>query len=169
MPVLADYISRQYAHEKLTIVSPDAGRVRVADAWGERLGAPLAIVHKRRDKDVAPKVSAHEVVGEVCGRVCVLVDDMVDTGGTICAAADALFQQGAEEVIVTATHGVVSGPAGERLAASKVTEFVFTDTLPVPGALGQERVTVRSVAPLIAGAIRTIHQRDSVTRFLAHQ
>ncbi|MFJ8955192.1 ribose-phosphate diphosphokinase [Streptomyces sp. NPDC102381] len=169
MPVLADHISEQYAREKLTVVSPDAGRVRVADAWGERLGAPLAIVHKRRDKDVAHRVSAHEVVGDVRGRVCVLVDDMVDTGGTICAAADALFEQGAEEVIVAATHGVLSGPAAERLAASKVTEFVFTDTLPVPGALGQERVTVRSVAPLIAGAIRAIHRQDSVTHFLADQ
>ncbi|MGE7389170.1 ribose-phosphate diphosphokinase [Streptomyces sp. NPDC004126] len=166
MPVLADHIASKVDPADLTVVSPDAGRVRVADGWCDRLGAPLAIVHKRRDKDVAHQVTAHEVVGEVRDRVCVLVDDMIDTGGTICAAADALFAQGARDVIVAATHGVLSGPAADRLKNSRVSEFVFTDTLPVPGSLGLDKVTVLSIAPLIAGASREVFENGSVTRLL---
>ena len=163
LPVLADYVGAKVDRNKLTIVSPDAGRVRVADRWCDRLDAPLAIVHKRRDKDVANQVTVHEVVGDVKGRVCVLVDDMVDTGGTICAAADALFANGAEDVIVTATHGVLSGPAADRLKNSKVSEFVFTDTLPTPGELDLDKITVLSIAPTIANAVREVFEDGSVT------
>jgi ribose-phosphate pyrophosphokinase len=163
LPVLADYVGAKVDRSKLTVVSPDAGRVRVADRWCDRLGAPLAIVHKRRDPDVANQVTVHEVVGDVRGRVCVLVDDMIDTGGTICAAAEALFANGAEDVIVTATHGVLSGPAADRLKNSKVSEFVFTNTLPTPNEVELDKVTVLSMAPTIARAVQEVFEDGSVT------
>ncbi|MFF8385132.1 ribose-phosphate diphosphokinase [Streptomyces changanensis] len=169
LPVLADYVGAKVDRSKLTIVSPDAGRVRVADRWCDRLEAPLAIVHKRRDKDVANQVTVHEVVGEVEGRVCVLVDDMIDTGGTICAAAEALFAHGAEDVIVTATHGILSGPAADRLKNSKVSEVVLTNTLPTPGELELDKITVLSIAPTIARAVHEVFEDGSVTSLFEEQ
>ena len=111
LPTLADFVAEKWGHEDLTVVSPDSGRVRVADIWADRLGAPLAIIHKRRDPDVPNQVSAHELVGDVNGRTCLLVDDMIDTAGTIVAAAAALKKNGAARVIVAATHAVFSDPA----------------------------------------------------------
>jgi ribose-phosphate pyrophosphokinase len=165
LPVLSEYIAGRVDRTKLTVVSPDAGRVRVADRWADRLGAPLAIVHKRRDPDVANQVTVHEVVGDVRGRVCVLVDDMIDTAGTICAAAEALFANGAEDVIAAATHGVLSGPAADRLKNSEVSEFIFTNSLPTPGdvAADLDKITVLSMAPTIARAVREVFEDGSVT------
>jgi ribose-phosphate pyrophosphokinase len=163
LPLLADYVRGRVDRSRLTIVSPDAGRVRVADLWSDRLAAPLAIIHKRRDPKVPNQVRVHEVVGEVANRTCLLVDDMIDTGGTITQAAEALFDNGASEVIVASTHAVLSGPAVDRLKNSRISEVIVTNTLP----LGEERIfpqlTVLSIAPMIARAIREVFDDGSVT------
>jgi ribose-phosphate pyrophosphokinase len=145
------------------VVSPDSGRVRVADIWADRLGAPLAIIHKRRDPDVPNQVSAHELVGDVNGRTCLLVDDMIDTAGTIVAAAAALKKNGAARVIVAATHAVFSDPAVERLSGDAVDAVVVMDTLPIPEEKRFEKLTVLSVAPLIARTISAVFDDDSVS------
>ncbi|MGA5818491.1 ribose-phosphate diphosphokinase [Kitasatospora sp. NPDC094028] len=163
LPLLADYIGEKVDRSKLTVVSPDAGRVKVADQWCDRLDAPLAIIHKRRDMTQANTILSAEVVGDVKGRVCVLVDDMIDTAGTICAAADALFENGAADVVVAATHGVLSGPAADRLKNSRVSEFVFTNTLPTPAELQLDKITTLSIAPSIAAAIHEVFEEGSVT------
>ncbi|WP_026118971.1 ribose-phosphate diphosphokinase [Nocardiopsis ganjiahuensis] len=163
LPILADHVASQVEQSEITVVSPDAGRVRTADRWADRLGAPLAIIHKRRDPDVANQVKVHEVVGEVKDRVCVLVDDMIDTGGTIVKASEALFEQGAKKVIVAATHGVLSGPAAERLQNSRISEVVITNTLPVPEERSFEKLTQLSIAPLVARAISEVFTDGSVT------
>jgi len=163
MPLLAQYVGSRVDRSNLTIVSPDAGRVRVADQWSDRLGAPLAIIHKRRDPNVPNQVQVHEVVGDVRGRTCVLVDDMIDTAGTICQAADALFEQGAAEVMVTATHAVLSGPAVERLRTSRISEVIVTDTLPIGEESRFPQLTVLSIAPLLARAISEVFDDGSVT------
>ena len=144
------------------MVSPDAGRVRVAERWTDVLGAPLAIIHKRRDPDVPNQVKVLEVVGDVKGRVCVVVDDMIDTGGTIVKAAETLLEQGAKEVVVAATHGILSDPAVQRLADSPISEVVVTDTLPITADL--DKLTVLSIAPLLATAIKEVFTDGSVTR-----
>ncbi|MFD5464550.1 ribose-phosphate diphosphokinase [Kitasatospora sp. NPDC127059] len=163
LPLLADYIGGKVDRDKLTVVSPDAGRVKVADQWCDRLDAPLAIIHKRRDITRANTILSADVVGDVKDRVCVLVDDMIDTAGTICAAADALFENGAADVVVAATHGVLSGPAADRLKNSRVSEFVFTNTLPTPAELQLDKITTLSIAPSIAAAIREVFEEGSVT------
>jgi ribose-phosphate pyrophosphokinase len=163
LPLLAQYVGSRVDRANLTIVSPDAGRVRVADQWSDKLGAPLAIIHKRRDPSVPNEVKVHEVVGDVAGRVCVLVDDMIDTAGTIRQAADALFDQGAADVIVTATHAVLSGPAVERLRDSRISEVIVTNTLPIPEERRFPQLTVLSIAPLLARAIREVFDDGSVT------
>jgi ribose-phosphate pyrophosphokinase len=126
-------------------------------------GCPLAFIHKTRDPLVANEVVANRVVGDVAGRVCVLVDDMIDTGGTITKAADVLFEAGAQDVIITATHGVLSDPATERLKASRVTETIITNTLPVADEKRFDRLTVLSIAPLVARAISEVFEDGSVT------
>jgi len=165
-PVLLDYFEKNLSPEdraKLTVVSPDTGRVRVADTWSDSLGAPLAIIHKRRDPNVANQVTVSEIVGQVDGRVCLLVDDMIDTGGTIVKAAQALKKSGAERVIVAATHAVFSDPASERLQDAAIDEVVVTDTIPIPDRKRWESLTVLPIAPLLARAIREVFEDGSVT------
>jgi len=149
--------------ETLTVVSPDMGRVRVADQWSDSLDAPLAIIHKRRDPKVANQVTVHEIVGEVTGRTCLLVDDMIDTAGTIVKAAQALKANGARKVIVGATHAIFSDPASERLQDAAIDRVVVTDTVPVPEERRFEKLTVLSSAPLLARAIREVFDDGSVT------
>lgn len=163
LPLLAEYVGQNVERERLTIVSPDAGRVRVAERWTDVLGSPLAIIHKRRDPNVPNQVSVLEVVGDVKDRVCVIVDDMIDTGGTITKAADTLFEQGAAEVVVTATHGVLSDPATERLKNSRISEVIVTDSLPIPSERRFDKLTVLPIAPLIARAINEVFHDGSVT------
>jgi ribose-phosphate pyrophosphokinase len=163
LPLLADYVRSRVDRSKLTIVSPDAGRVRVADLWSDRLGAPLAIIHKRRDPNVANQVKVHELVGEVEGRTCVLVDDMIDTAGTIVQAAEALKENGAADVIAASTHAVLSGPAVDRLKNSPISEVIVTNTLPIPEERRFPQLTTLSIAPLVARAIREVFDDGSVT------
>ncbi len=163
MPLLINHIRENIDTSRLTIVSPDAGRVKVADKWSDKLGAPIAIVHKRRDINVAHQVSVHEIVGDIKGRICVLVDYMIDTAGTICAAADALFENGAAEVVIVATHAVFSGPAVDRLKNSRVSHVIVTDTLPLPPERQFDKLTVLSVAPIVARAISEVFEDGSVT------
>lgn len=163
LPLLAQHVSSRVSTDEITVVSPDAGRVRVAERWTDVLGAPLAIIHKRRDPDVPNQVRVFEVVGDVRDRVCVVVDDMIDTGGTIVKAAETLFENGAKDVIVAATHGILSDPAKERLQQSRISEVVVTDTLPIPEDLQFDKLTVLSIAPILAKAINEVFTDGSVT------
>lgn len=163
MPLLSDYVRKRVDRTRLTVVSPDAGRVRLADQWSDRLGSPLAIIHKRRDPSVPNQVKVHELVGQVQGRTCVLVDDMIDTGGTIVQAAEALRENGAADVIVAATHAVLSGPAVDRLKNGAISEVIVTNTLPIPEDRLFPQLTVLSIAPMIARAVREVFDDGSVT------
>ena len=163
LPLLADHVASRVSTDQITVVSPDAGRVRVAERWTDVLGAPLAIIHKRRDPDVPNQVRVFEVVGDVKDRVCVVVDDMIDTGGTIVKAAETLFENGAKDVIVAATHGILSHPACDRLQQSQISEVVVTDTLPIPQERQFDKLTVLSIAPLLGTAINEVFTDGSVT------
>ncbi|GAA2758919.1 ribose-phosphate diphosphokinase [Actinopolymorpha rutila] len=164
LPVLASYIETRVDSSRVTVVAPDSGRVRVAEQWADRLGGcPLAFIHKTRDVNVPNSVVANRVVGEVEGRTAVVVDDMIDTGGTVVKAAEALIDAGASDVIVAATHGVLSDPAVDRLKNARIREVVVTNTLPIPQEHRFDTLTVLSIAPLIARAIREVFEDGSVT------
>jgi ribose-phosphate pyrophosphokinase len=163
MPVLLEHFKSQLDPETLTVVSPDMGRVRVADIWSDKLGAPLAIIHKRRDPKIHNDVSIHEIVGDVAGRVCLLVDDMIDTGRTIAKAAQALKDAGAISVIVAATHAVFSEPASTVLQSDFIDEVVVTDTLPLDVSKHWDRLRILPIAPLLARAIKEVFEDGSVT------
>ncbi|WP_265443813.1 ribose-phosphate diphosphokinase [Flexivirga meconopsidis] len=164
MPILTDYVSRKYGAEDLTVVSPDAGRIKVAEAWSKRLdGAPLAFIHKTRDVTQSNQSVANRVIGHVEGRTCILVDDMIDSGGTIVHAADALMADGAASVVIAATHAIFSDPAAARLRDSVAREVIVTDTLPITADKGFEKLTPLSIAPLLGKAIREVFEDGSVT------
>ncbi len=165
MPVLEKYV-RSNAGNDLVIVSPDAGRVKVAERFAQHLAdknADVAFINKRRPKGTANVAIAKEVIGEVEGRLCILTDDMIDTGGTITSAAELLIERGASEVWAMATHGVLSDPATERLAASPISRVVLTDTIPLPASRRIPKMEVLSVAGIIADALAAVFDETSVS------
>ncbi|MBA1835009.1 ribose-phosphate diphosphokinase [Corynebacterium wankanglinii] len=169
MPILVDYIKSKYPLDNLCVVSPDAGRVKTAEKWANALGdAPMAFVHKTRDIDAANKVVSNRVVGEVEGKDCILLDDMIDTGGTIAGAVGVLKEAGAKSVVIACTHGVFSDPARERLSECGAEEVITTDTLP-QNTEGWTNLTVLSIAPLLAKTIREIFENGSVTTLFEGQ
>jgi ribose-phosphate pyrophosphokinase len=162
MPVLVEYLAG-LGDDDLVIVSPDAGRMKVAERYTSLLDADLAYVHKRRSAEQKNVVEATEIIGQVTGRTCVLIDDMIDTGGTICAAASLLAEHQAKRIIIATTHGVFSGPAIERLRQAPVETVLVTDTLPFPPAKQDDKIKVLTVAPLIARAIAAVFEDTSVS------
>ncbi len=167
--LLAAHVRSRVDQKRITVVSPDAGRVRVAERWTDVLGSPLAIIHKRRDPNVPNQVKMFEVVGDVKDRICVVVDDMIDTGGTIATAAETLLEFGAAQVIVAATHGILSAPASERLNSAAISEVIVTDTLPISEDKRFPKLTILSIAPLLAEAVRAVFSEDSVTKLVGDQ
>jgi ribose-phosphate pyrophosphokinase len=164
LPILSKYVRDKYSNERLAVVSPDAGRIKVAEQWCKRLGgAPLAFIHKTRDVTRPNETVANRVVGEVSGRTCILVDDMIDTAGTITKGTDALMAAGAGDVIIAATHAILSGPAVDRLKNCQAREVIVTNTLPIPAERQFDKLTELSIAPLLSQAIRAVFEDGSVT------
>lgn len=164
MPILSHYVQKTYGHENLCVVSPDAGRIAVAEKWAKTLGGVgLAFIHKSRDPKKPNQAVAKRVIGDVAGKTCILVDDMIDTAGTIVQAVDALMNNGATSVVVATTHPIFSDPAVERLRGSGVREVIATNTLPIPEDKQFETLTQLSIAPLLARAIRAVFDDGSVT------
>lgn len=166
--IIADYlISEGYCGESTVIVSPDVGGVNDARIVADECDAGLVIIAKRRR--VANQVEAIEVIGEVEGKRAILIDDMVDTAGTICLGAELLMARGAAEVCCAATHAVLSGPAIQRLRDSAFTRAIFTDTIPLTAHNRLEKMTILTVADLFADAIDRIHCDESVSLCLARR
>jgi len=164
LPILADYIKAKYGDQELAVVSPDAGRIKVAERWSARLGGvPLAFIHKTRRTDKPNETVANRVVGDVKGRICVLTDDIIDTGGTIVKAAEAIMDEGAAGVVIAATHAILSDPAVDRLKNSPATEVIVTNTLPLAEDRRFDKLTCLSIAPLISRAIKEVFEDGSVT------
>lgn len=162
MPVLSQYIKNNI-EPNAVIVSPDAGRVKTSERYATALGLDLAIVHKRRPKGTANTVEALHVIGDVEGRACIVIDDMIDTAGTICAAAEQLKSFGATKVYALATHGVLSGPAFDRINVSSIDKLVVTDTMPIKTQLSK-KLEIVSVSSLLSSAIGAVFDNSSVSR-----
>ena len=164
LPLLTNYVGGKVDRKNLVIVSPDSGRVRVAERWSDLLGGcSIAFIHKTRDPRIPNESVTGKVVGDVKGMTCVVIDDMIDTAGTVTKAVDALIDAGAKDVIIAATHAVLSGPAVDRLKKSRVSEVVVTNTLPIPEESRFDNLTVLSIAPLLGRAIREVFEDGSVT------
>ena len=165
LPLLADYLQDDIGLENgdLVVVAPDAGRVKVAERLREQLHADLAFIYKRRSRKEAHKIERMTVVGEVSGKPCILIDDMIDTGGTMVEGARALQEQGAGEVYVAATHPVLSGKAIQKLEESPIKEVVVTNTLPILEDKRIPKITVLSIAPIIASALQAVFEDESVS------
>jgi len=163
LPLLASYVVQKNLSD-LVVVSPDAGRVKVAKRLSDRLHVPMAIMHKRRpEKNVAEIV---HVIGEVEGMNCVIIDDMVDTASTMVEAADALKKYGAKEIYACATHPILSGSAAERIELSSIEELVVTNSLPLPPEKKIDKITVLSIAPLLANTITAVFREESVSEIV---
>lgn len=162
-PLLVDYLKEHFDTEELVIVSPDAGRVKSAERYGSDLGCDIAIIHKQRSVIKHNSVEARYLIGNVKGKTCVIIDDMIDTAGTICTAADLLMEKGASEIYGIATHGVFSSPAIERIDNSAFSQIIVTNTLPSAENTGSDKIVVLSTAPHIANTILAIFKHDSVS------
>ena len=163
LPTFLDYITES-TDRPLTIVSPDTGRVKLASRYARRLDVEVAFVHKRRSVDEANVVAALQVVGDVGGRHCIIVDDMIDAAGTVCSAADLLKEAGALSIRAMATHGVFSPPAADRLKNAPIDEVVVTNTLPISDEIKDlPNLTVLSIAPSLASTLRAIFEDESVS------
>jgi ribose-phosphate pyrophosphokinase len=167
LPILVQYLQGEVkVPDDIVVVSPDAGRVKVAERLGKQLHADLVFMYKRRSRVEANKIEEMRVVGDVRGRPCVMIDDMIDTAGTMADAARALAAEGADEIYAVATHPVLSGKAAQRLAESPIKQTVVTNTLPVAdeatSVLG-DRLTVLSIAPIVASALQAVFEDESVS------
>lgn len=164
MPLLVEWVRDNTSPDERVIVSPDAGRVRLTEKFAGHVGSPIAILHKRRDPERQNVTETLDVIGDVDGKTAILVDDMIDTAGTICGAARLLRERGAKRVIACATHPLFSGPAAERLRGSEIEKVVVTNTLPIPPSRHcGDKLVVLSIAPIIASALRAVFEDESVS------
>ena len=167
LPLLKAWIEENTSRDDRVIVSPDAGRVRLTEKFAGHLGSPIAILHKRRDPTKHNVSESLDVIGDVDGRTVILIDDMIDTAGTICGAAQLLKERGAARVIACATHPLFSGPAAERLEASAIEKVVVTNTIPIPAERRSDKLVVLSIAPILASALRAVFEDESVSEIFA--
>jgi ribose-phosphate pyrophosphokinase len=162
MPLIKNYVASNLPKDAV-MVSPDAGRVKMTERYASSLNRGMAIIHKQRSTEKHNTVEARYLIGEVKGKTCVLIDDMIDTAGTICAAADLLSERGAKAIYGLATHGILSDPACERIKKSAFTKIIVTNTLPITCDPKKSKIEVLSVAPLLASAIEAVFERRSVS------
>lgn len=161
MPILEAYVGKNFDLQNLVIVSPDAGRVKTAERFSSVLGCGMAIIHKQRSYVKHNQVEAKYLIGDVTGKQCIVIDDMIDTAGTMCAAATILQENGALDIYGMATHGVLSDPAIERIEQSAFKKVIVTDTLPLPKK--SKKIEVLPISPLLARAIEAVYHGDSVS------